>query len=198
MMRRPNPEVRTNVPSHALSHVPDLVLRYNRLNRLIVHGLPEMARAYDTVARHLPMLRQMQALLSQRPDRGHSRVVGFTMRMAVPAVRPEEIPTWSQWIGGYAHGIGYSVRQIRRWMANEPRRKTVKECGWSQTDHNNLIRAATLAFDLVAAIEHGADTVALVDEVKGIMGRVPKDILDRPYEPKRLPRRRRPARLVTE
>jgi hypothetical protein len=83
-------------------------------------------------------------------------------------------------------------------MMDEPRTNTVKECGWSQTVHNNLIRAATLAIDLVNAIEHRADTVALVAEVKEIMNGVPEDILDKPYEPNRLPRRRRRARLVTE
>ena len=57
-----------------------------------------------------------------------------------------------------------------------------------------MIRAATLAFDLVNAIEHGADTVALVREVHELMDGVPEDILDKPYEPMRVTRR---ARLAT-
>jgi len=204
--RKPNPEVGTNVPSQDPVPCDDLVRRYNELNRLIVHGLPELARAYDTLARHLPLLRKMQALLSQRPNEAHGgrdeftmlhRVMGKTVRMATPATHRNELPTWSQWIAAYAQAIDYSVRHIRRLMMNEPRTKTVKVCGWSQTVHNNLIRAATLAVDLVNAIEHGADTVALIEEVKEIMNSVPEDILDKPYEPRRLPARRRRARRVT-
>jgi hypothetical protein len=204
---KPNPEVGTNVPSQDLVACDDLITRYNELNKLIVHGLPEIARAYDALARHLPLLRQMQALLSQRPNQAHGggaeftmlhRVMGKTVRMATPAMHRNELPTWTLWITAYAQAIDYSVRHIRRLMMNERRTKTVKECGWSQTDHNNLIRAATLAFDLVNAIEHRADTVALIAEVKEIMSSVPEDILDKPYEPRRVRARRRRARLVTE
>jgi len=185
---KPSPEVGTNVPSQNLVPCDDLIKRYNELNKLIVHGLPETARAYDALARlgggaEFTMLH---------------RVMGKTVRMATPATLRNELPTWSQWIRAYAHAIDYSVRHIRRLMMNEPRNKTVKECGWSQADHNNLIRAATLAFDLVNAIEHRADTVALIEEVKEIMNSVPEDILDKPYEPRRVRTRRRRPRLVTE
>jgi hypothetical protein len=83
------------------------------------------------------------------------------------------------------------------WISSGECTKTVKQCGWSQTDHNNLIRAATLAFDLVNAIEHRADPVALIAEVKEIMNSVPEDILNKPCAPRRLPARRRRARRVT-
>jgi hypothetical protein len=204
---KPNAEVGTNVPSQALVPCDHLIKRYNELNKLIVHGLPEIARAYDALARHLPLLRQMQALLSQRPKQilgGRAeftmlhRVMGKTVRMETPATHRNELPTWSQWITAYAQAIDYSVRHIRRLMMGEPRTKMVKECGWSRADHNHFIRAATLAFDLVNAIEHRADTVALIAEVKEIMNRVPEDMLDKPYEPRRRRVRRRRARLVTE
>lgn len=202
-----NPEVGTNVPSQDLVHCDGLVKHYHELNNLIVHGLPEIARAYDALARNLPLLREMQALLSQRPNQAHGggaeftmlhRVMGKTVRMATPATHRDDLPTWSQWLTAYAQAIDYSVRHIRRLMVDEPRTKTIKECGWSQTDHNNLIRAATLAFDLVNAIEHRADTVALIAEVKEIMNSVPEEIRDKPYEPTRVRARRRRARLVTE
>ncbi len=192
-----------NVPSPGLIPVDAVVKRYNQLNEQIVHGLAEIARARDALHRRLPMLREMQSLLSQRPlqPRGCRttftmlhRVMGKTVRVAPTATRRDELPTWSEWIAAYAQAIDYSVRHIRRLMMNEPRTKTVKHCGWSVTDHNNLIRAATLAFDLVNAIEHGADTVALVREVHELMDGVPEDILDKPYEPMRVTRR---ARLAT-
>ena len=196
----------TNVPRAGIVPVDALVKRYNRLNEEIVHGLPEIARARDALHRHLPMLMEMQSLLSQRPLQARrsrtafsmlQSVMGKTIRMATRATCRNELPTWTQWISAYAQAIDYSVRHIRRTMTNEPRTKTVKHCGWSVTDHNNLIRAATLAFDLVNAIEHGADTVALVREVHELMDGVPEDILDKPYEPMRVTRRARRARLAT-
>jgi hypothetical protein len=64
-------KLRTNVPGASTAIVPQdkVVQRFNRLNSQIVHGLPEVARAYDALARHVPLLRQMQAILSQRPKR---------------------------------------------------------------------------------------------------------------------------------
>jgi hypothetical protein len=198
------PKVGTNVPCSELVPGDAMVTRFNELNQAIVHGLPELARAYDALARHVPLLRQMQALLSQRPKQAPivpfsmlQQVMGKTVRVATPVGSRYELPTWSHWVSEYARAIDYSVRHIRRLVMNEPPHgKMVKECGWSVSDHNHLIRAATLAFDLVSAIEAGADTAALVQEVKEIMDNAPE--LDKAYEPKRIaaPRRSR-ARPVT-
>ena len=67
-----------------------------------------------------------------------------------------------------------------------------------QVDHNRLIAAATAGYDLVNAIEAGADTVALCREIKTIMRSIPEDVIDQEYEPKRVPARKRPARRVTD
>ncbi len=147
----------------------------------------------------------MQALLSQRPGK-ISGNANFTLlrragrgksRQATTVTKPDQLPTWSQWVACYATEISYSVRHIRRLILNEPRKKTVKECGWSISDHHSLIRAATCASDLVAAMEHGADTTALVREIQSIMNDVPSDLLDREYEPKKVEAPRRPARKAT-
>jgi len=100
-------------------------------------------------------------------------------------IREDELPTWTEWLAGYANAVGYSVRHIQRVILNEPREKFVKECGWSISDHNRLLRAATLSHDLVNAIEAGADTVALVTEVKEIFTDVSQDVWDRPFQLKK-------------
>jgi hypothetical protein len=194
----------TNVPSSDLAPCDKLVERFNVLNAMIVHGLPEMARAYATLHAHLPLLREMQALLSQRPKHAAGgsdftmlhRTARKTVRVAMPVGSREQLPTWTQWINAYARAIDYSVRQIRRLVLGEARAKTAKECGWSVGDHNRLVAAATAGFDLVNAIEAGADTVALCREIKGIMRDV-GDLVDQEYEPERVPKRKRPARRVT-
>jgi hypothetical protein len=204
-MHSPKPKVGTNVRSAELAPRDAMVTRYNELNQAIIHGLPELARAYDTLARHLPLLRRMQVLLSQRPKQAPAvpfsmlqQVMGKTVRVATPVGSSYQIPTWSQWIAAYAKAIDYSVRHIRRLVMNEaPHSKTIKRCGWSVSDHNRLIRAATASFDLVTAIEHGADTTALVQEIREIMNSTPEDIWEKPYEPTRSPARRRRARVVT-
>src|SRR5438132_3310987 len=95
-----------------LSSDVDVVGQFNKLNALIVHGLPETARAYDTLQRHLPLLREMQALLSQRPGNADFtmlyRLPRGTLRFAKPAEGPDELPTWTQWITAYANAIDYS------------------------------------------------------------------------------------------
>jgi hypothetical protein len=203
-----NPKLRTNVPSDLVAD-DDLVTQFNRLNALIVHGVPEMARAYDSVERHLPLLREMQSVLSQRPMTpagpftmmGRVRLLGLfdaTVRVPIQVRSRRELPTWSQWLEAYAFAIDYSVRHIRRKMKKEPRRaKTVKECGWAKSDHNNLIRAATLGIDLVSAIEHGADTAMLVREFHEIMDRVPEDVYQKTYEDNAVTLRRRPMQSGT-
>ena len=75
--------------------------------------------------------------------------------------------------------------------------KTTKECGWSYSDHNRLIAAATAGFDLVNAIEASADTTALCQEIKNIMRTIPEDLIDNEYEPMRVPAKKRRARRVT-
>jgi hypothetical protein len=198
------PELMTNVTSSGLAPNDKLVERFNALNATIVHGLPEMARAYATLHAHLPLLREMQAVLSQRPKHAAGgsdftmlhKLADKTVRLATPIGSREELPRWSAWLGAYARAIDYSVRQIQRLVLGEARTKTAKECGWSVGDHNRLIAAATAGFDLVNAIEAGADTVALCREIKGIMRDV-GDLVDREYEPERVPERKRPARRVT-
>jgi hypothetical protein len=187
------------VPSDAL------VRRFNELNSRIVHGVPDVALAYVTVTRDLPLLCEMQVLLSERPkdaagddfDMLH-RVAGKTVRIAMTYATLDQLPGWTKWLTRYAAALGYSVRHLRRLILKEPKKKTAKVCGWSITDHNNLIRAATAAFDLVRAVEAGADTTALVQEIYSIMNDVPEDLLDHEYEPERVQKRRRPARRVTE
>jgi hypothetical protein len=100
--------------------------------------------------------------------------------MAKPILSAEQLPTWTFWITAYAKAIGYSARHVRRVMMNEPRRKTVKKCGWYVTDHNRVLRLAAAGFDLTNAIEVGADTVALRQEIHELMDSVPDDLLDRP------------------
>jgi hypothetical protein len=198
----------TNVPSSGLAHIDRIVQRFNALNAQIVHGLPDMARACDVLERHLPLLREMQSLLSQRPMQGQRHGCGdFTMlfrmarkkavRVAMVLRTREQLPTWSFWIKQYAEAIDYSVRHIRRKMANEPRTKTVKECGWSIAQHNSLLRAAYLSFELTKAIEAGADTVALTREIHKIMDGIPEDWFINGYEPVRVLRRTRPAKPTT-
>jgi hypothetical protein len=75
--------------------------------------------------------------------------------------------------------------------------KTTRECGWSYSDHNRLIAAATAGFDLVNAIEAGADTSALCQEIKNTMRTIPEDLVDDEYKPMRVPAKKRPARRVT-
>ena len=128
----------TIVHSSGLAVSDKLVTRFNELNAAIVHGLPEMARSYETLHRHLPLLREMQGLLISRPK--HAVGAGFTMldrtarktvRIAMPIGNSDQLPTWTQWITAYAAAIDYSVRQIRRLVLGEARMRTTKECGWS-------------------------------------------------------------------
>jgi hypothetical protein len=199
------PDLGPNVPSSDIAASDKLVVRYNQLNSTIVHGLPEIARAYDTLHRHLPLLREMQALLSQRPKgfQGDSkftmlhRVAGKTVRIAAPAASRDQMPTWTAWITAYAAAIDFSVRHIRRLVLGETHTKIAKECPWSRGDHNRLIAAATMGYDLVNAIEAGADTIALCREIKNIMARIPEDVIGNEYEPIRVPVRKRGARRVT-
>jgi len=124
-MQKPN--VGTNVPSPiAAGLVPEdkLVRRYNQLNQEINHLVPEVARAYDALARSGPLLQELQALLSQRPKRPPT--IGFSILQHISS--KHELPTWSQWISRYAKRIDYSVRHIRRIILAEPRTKMVKQC----------------------------------------------------------------------
>jgi hypothetical protein len=195
----------TNVISSGLVPRDEVVVRFNELNSLIVHGLPEVARSYDTLHRHLPLLREMQGVLSQRPKGAHGdgdfsmlhSMAGKTVRMATTAASRDQLPTWTKWITAYAMAIDYSVRHIKRRVLNEAPKKTTKECAWSKSDHNRLIAAATAGHDLVNAIEAGADTVALCREIKNIMRSIPEDVIDQEWEPTRRVVRKKPARRVT-
>ena len=98
----------------------DAVEVFNQLNSAIVR-LPEYPRAIDTLQRHLPLLKKMQCLLSQRPRRGDDEgftkpnyIRGKTIRIAREVTKAEEIPSWSSWIRAYSQAIGFSVRHIQR------------------------------------------------------------------------------------
>ncbi len=98
----------------------DAVEVFNQLNSAIVR-LPEYPRAIDTLQRHLPLLKKMQCLLSQRPrrsvDEGFTKpnyIRGKTIRIAREVTKAEEIPSWSSWIHAYSQAIGFSVRHIQR------------------------------------------------------------------------------------
>lgn len=150
------------------------------------------------------MLLEMQSLLSQRPKQfpGVStfsmlhREGNRTVRVAMGVADTNGLPSWSEWLQAYARAIDYSVRQIRRVIFNEPRKKAVNICGWSKTDHNRLITAATGALDLANAVEAGSDTRALCREIKNQMGDV-GEIIERSFEPVRKKLCKRPKRKVT-
>jgi hypothetical protein len=98
----------------------DAVEVFNQLNSAIVR-LPEYPRTIDTLQRHLPLLKKMQCLLSQRPRRGGDEgftkpnyIRGKTIRIAREVTKAEEIPSWSSWIHAYSQAIGFSVRHIQR------------------------------------------------------------------------------------
>jgi hypothetical protein len=196
----------TNVASSGLAHIDPTVRRFNSLNAQIVHEVPDIARANDVLKRHLPLLRQMQSLLSQRPMQGRDGPSDFTMlfrargkavRVGMPLRSPEQLPTWSFWLARYAEALDYSVRHIQRKISNKPAIRTVEECGWSRADHNNLLRAALLSLELTKAIEAGADTVALTREVHKLLDGVPENWFVNGYEPVRVLRRKRPAKPTT-
>src|SRR5947208_4216855 len=98
----------------------DAVEVFNQLNSATVHGVPEDG-GIDTLQRHLPLLKKMQCLLSQRPRRGGvegftkpNYIRGKTIRIAREVTKAEEIPSWSSWIHAYSQAIGVSVRHIQR------------------------------------------------------------------------------------
>lgn len=201
-----NQEPGTFVPSSHPAEIDKLVARFNELNRTIVSGLPEMARAYDTLHRHLPLLREMQSLLSQRPKGLHGsgdftllqRVAGKTVRMALPIEARKQLPSWTGWLVAYSQAIDYSVRQIRRLVLGEQRPKVLKKCPWSRGQHERVLDAAVAGFELVSAIEAGVDTTGLCDRIKKIMVSIPRDMLDSEYEETRRRVRKRPPRHGTE
>ena len=104
---------------NGLASVDPAVRKFNALNSAITSLLPTFAVAYDTVARVVPLLRQMQRLLSQRPHGGKTGAdYKMLQRMAgvvagpTHATRPEDLPTWSTWLASYAREINYSVRHL--------------------------------------------------------------------------------------
>jgi len=200
MTKKTKLQLRTNVSSSESE-----VERFNKLNSTLTLGIPHFAHAYDTLIRHLPLLKQMQSLLSQRPRASSPEGEKFRFRRnvndatlhAAVVTRAEQLPTWQWWIKEYANAIDYSVRHIRRLIMHEPRMKSIKECGWSVSDHNHLLRAATLTEDLVNALEANADTTALIAEAKELFREIDRDILDKAYTPRRRSRPKRPARPAT-
>ena len=170
-------------PEAGLVPVDAVVRRFNALNSAIVALVPAVAVANDTLNRVVPLLRQMQQLLSQRPHgtgrpgyRILHRLRGIVVG-ATPATRAADLPSWSMWLQAYAIELNYSVRHLQRLIYAEPRKKTIKKCGWSASDHNRLIAAAGLALELAGAIEAGVDTVALVAKVHEMLDGS-EDLLD--------------------
>jgi hypothetical protein len=187
-----------------LTPVDAAVKKYNCLNSAIVLSVPAFAVAYDTLERLIPMLRTMQNLLSQRPHgkSGDCRIldrVGGAVIGAIPVTRSEDLPTWSAWITAFGRQVGYSRRHLQRLILNEPRKKFVKECGLSKSDHDRLFAAAALLRELTLAGDNGVDTVALPAEAHTLMGGIDHLRLDEGYAPVRVSlRRRRPRKVTTE
>lgn len=168
----------------------EAVALFNKLNKSLAVGIPEFARAYDVILRHRPLLLAMQALLSQRPqiETPEGRRFAFHRRRfrieATKINNVTQLPTWSWWAKQYSDSVGYSVRQIRRIMFDEKvRMKPIKECGWSISDHNHMIRAVTLLMDLTSAHEARADTTRLFSEAKDLIHDVDPDLFTQPYRP---------------
>jgi hypothetical protein len=183
--------------------VDPAVRQFNSLNERISAMVPAVATASDTLNRAVPLLCQMQDLLSQRPrgarfsgdyhmlHRVGGVVVGATMATGV-----EELPSWTAWLRDYARQLNYSIRHLQRLIFDEPKKKYLKECGWSAGDHNRLLRAAGLALELARAEEAGSDTTALRIEIHQALDGC-EDLLDEEWTPVRTPVRKRPARKVT-
>src|SRR5437867_12058709 len=137
MLRRGHIECgRKPKPETGLVPVDAVVRRFNALNSAIVALVPAVAVANDTLNRVVPLLRQMQQLLSQRPcgtGAGYRILYrqGGVVVAAMAATRPADLPTWSMWLSAYAAELNYSVRHLQRLIFAEPRKRTTKECGWS-------------------------------------------------------------------
>ena len=112
------------------------------------------------------------------------------------ATRAEDLPPWTAWLRDYAQQLNYSIRHLQRLIFDEPKKKYVKDCGWSAGDHNRLRHAAGLAFELARAEEAGVDTIALRIEIHRTLDGC-ENLLDEEWEPVRRPLRKRPARKVT-
>lgn len=186
-----------------MTPVDPVVRRFNSLNATIGTMVPAVAIAQDTLLRVVPLLSQMQRFLSQRPRgaRGIFRMLHRTRGRIVGVnfiERSEDIPTWSLWLEAYGLEIGYSARQLRRLIFNEPPAlRYRKECGWSQSDHERLRAAASLALELTVAVESGFETFVLRAEIHSLLDGC--EVLDSEWEPEKVQvrRRRRSARRVT-
>lgn len=192
------------MPEARMVPVDAVVTRFNALNASIVAFVPAVAVAADTLNRVVPLLREMQQLLSQRPYETGRAGYRILRRMrgivacSTAVTRSEELPSWSVWLASYAHELHYSVRHLQRLIFAEPRKKTVKACAWSASDHIRLIAAAGLALDLAQAIEAGVDPMPVVARVHEMLDGC-DDLLEGPWEPVRITaRRRRPLKVVRE
>jgi hypothetical protein len=144
----------------AISPADRLLQRFNQLNKNIALMVPAVAVAQDTIARVTPMLREMQALLSRKPnrlsveykmlERQGGRILGARL-----IEDRASLPPWGVWIAAFALEVGYSVRQLRRYILNEPRRKSVKQCGWTRSAHEQVLEIALQARQLVRAMADG-------------------------------------------
>jgi hypothetical protein len=184
---------------HGLIPADKLVQRFNQLNAQIAHQHPEFVRASDALQRYLPLLQEMQRLLSQRPKGTptpstclyNERVGGRVFTKSVPVAF---LPTWSQWLSEFAQATNYSMRHLRRKMFNEAPQRVTKECGWPAAMHNNALRAVSLLHDIVTGIESAADVTALLQEAHDLRRGTPDS-----YEPVDKPiKRKKRAQLVTE
>jgi hypothetical protein len=86
------------------------------LKRLLLGRIPQVVAAKQTIDAIVPLLAQMQAVLSQR---GSSRK---------DIAKQSALPTWSAFLSFFAKRIGYSTRQLRNLIRihREPEKKPRK------------------------------------------------------------------------
>jgi hypothetical protein len=194
--RQPKPKTTVEI-----TPIDRQVKRFNEINSTLASLVPAVAVATDTISRALPLLQEMQQLLSQRPRRGGPPMLCAAHRVirAQPATCQEDLPSWGVWIGGYAASIGYSVRHLRRLILAEPPRKYRQKCGWTAKQHHRSQEGNWLLASLIRAIKAGTDTTALVADAEQLMNES-RDLFEvsEPWEPTReeVPRHR--GRKVTE
>jgi hypothetical protein len=144
-------------PNTEIALANPLLQRYNEINKSITLLVPAVAVAQDTLEKVLPLMEEMQKLLSRRPKgqpsgefrmlrRKGKRIVGSELIEDVNA-----LPTWSVWLASFALEVGYSVRHLQRWIHHEPKHRTHKECGWSKWAHERALEIMMKSRELVRA-----------------------------------------------
>jgi hypothetical protein len=87
--------------SPATLGVDEIRVEFNRLDSKLESQVPKVAKARETLARAVPVLSDLQALLSQRGS--HRRSV----------LKEAKLPRWTEYIERYAQKTGYTARQLR-------------------------------------------------------------------------------------